>query len=334
MKRFLFCLAACTVVGLGGLSPGLRADEPAKVDKGDAAKELAALNQEWNEAQQAFFKAYGEAKTTDDKQKALKEKRPNAATFAERFLKVAETNPNSPQATQALVWVVSNARGSDAAKKATGKIEDRIAAIKDLDELQSTLAGLPGYGMGDIAPAVAEKAKKNLDHPKAVPVLMWVCSATLYEGGNKDLGKLYNDTVDLLMDRFSDRKELAPLVDYLAQDSDPEWAAKHLRKLLGKASSDDTKANATFALAKLLKNKDEASQPEAEKLFEKAIEQFGKLSGKQQLITQAKNELNDIKLRGIGKPVPDIAGDDLDGKAFKLSDYKGKVVLIDFWGFW
>ena len=44
--------------------------------------------------------------------------------------------------------------------------------------------------------------------------------------------------------------------------------------------------------------------------------------------------MNDIKLRGIGKPVPEIAGDDLDGKAFKLSDYKGKVVLLDFWGFW
>ncbi|MFO1076423.1 MAG: hypothetical protein U1E73_01710 [Planctomycetota bacterium] len=30
----------------------------------------------------------------------------------------------------------------------------------------------------------------------------------------------------------------------------------------------------------------------------------------------------------------DIAGVDLDGVAFKLSDYKGKVVLLDFWGDW
>lgn len=35
-----------------------------------------------------------------------------------------------------------------------------------------------------------------------------------------------------------------------------------------------------------------------------------------------------------GKVAPDIAGVDLDGVAFKLSDYKGKVILLDFWGDW
>ena len=36
----------------------------------------------------------------------------------------------------------------------------------------------------------------------------------------------------------------------------------------------------------------------------------------------------------IGMAVPDIEGKDTDGVAFKLSDYRGKVVLLDFWGFW
>ena len=36
----------------------------------------------------------------------------------------------------------------------------------------------------------------------------------------------------------------------------------------------------------------------------------------------------------IGKVAPDIEGDDLDGKKFKLSDYRGKVVVLDFWGNW
>ncbi|HMC90420.1 MAG TPA: redoxin domain-containing protein [Gemmataceae bacterium] len=35
-----------------------------------------------------------------------------------------------------------------------------------------------------------------------------------------------------------------------------------------------------------------------------------------------------------GKPAPEIAGQDIDGKGFKLSDYRGKVVLLDFWGHW
>ena len=37
---------------------------------------------------------------------------------------------------------------------------------------------------------------------------------------------------------------------------------------------------------------------------------------------------------GIGQVAPDITGVDVDGKAFKLSDYRGKIVVLDFWGDW
>ncbi|HVJ79424.1 MAG TPA: TlpA disulfide reductase family protein, partial [Planctomycetia bacterium] len=36
----------------------------------------------------------------------------------------------------------------------------------------------------------------------------------------------------------------------------------------------------------------------------------------------------------IGMPAPEITGEDLGGKAMKLSDYRGKVVVIEFWAWW
>jgi hypothetical protein len=36
----------------------------------------------------------------------------------------------------------------------------------------------------------------------------------------------------------------------------------------------------------------------------------------------------------IGDLAPDIHGEDLDNVAFSLSDYRGKVVVLDFWGDW
>ncbi|MDE0685949.1 MAG: redoxin domain-containing protein [Candidatus Poribacteria bacterium] len=36
----------------------------------------------------------------------------------------------------------------------------------------------------------------------------------------------------------------------------------------------------------------------------------------------------------IGKPVPDFSATDLDGNPISLQDYRGKVVLLDFWGAW
>lgn len=36
----------------------------------------------------------------------------------------------------------------------------------------------------------------------------------------------------------------------------------------------------------------------------------------------------------VGDVAPPIEGPDLDGIDFKLSDYRGKVVVLDFWGDW
>jgi hypothetical protein len=48
----------------------------------------------------------------------------------------------------------------------------------------------------------------------------------------------------------------------------------------------------------------------------------------------ARSDLFDLRNLRIGKPAPDIGGEDLDGSKFKLSDYRGKVVVLDFWGDW
>lgn len=48
----------------------------------------------------------------------------------------------------------------------------------------------------------------------------------------------------------------------------------------------------------------------------------------------AKGELFEIQNLGIGKAAPEIEGVDAEGVKFKLSDYRGKVVMLDFWGFW
>jgi peroxiredoxin len=41
--------------------------------------------------------------------------------------------------------------------------------------------------------------------------------------------------------------------------------------------------------------------------------------------------LFELRQLAIGKQAPEIEGQDQDGERFKLSDYRGKVVLLDFW---
>lgn len=41
-----------------------------------------------------------------------------------------------------------------------------------------------------------------------------------------------------------------------------------------------------------------------------------------------------VKATAIGMPAPDFSRKDLNGKTLKLSDFKGKYVLLDYWASW
>ncbi len=41
-----------------------------------------------------------------------------------------------------------------------------------------------------------------------------------------------------------------------------------------------------------------------------------------------------VSILGHAEPAKDFISSDLDGKTFKFSDVKGKVVIIDFWATW
>jgi hypothetical protein len=72
---------------------------------------------------------------------------------------------------------------------------------------------------------------------------------------------------------------------------------------------------------------------ESEKLFAGAAEKYAdvKLRYQGTVGQQAKGELYEVRHLVVGKPAPEVEGVDQDGKKFRLSDYKGKVVLLDFW---
>jgi hypothetical protein len=71
---------------------------------------------------------------------------------------------------------------------------------------------------------------------------------------------------------------------------------------------------------------------EAEALFERAARDYGdvKLPGGT-VVEMAGAELFEIRHLAVGQEVPEIEGEDQDCKRFKLSDYRGKVVLLGFW---
>ena len=115
-------------------------------------------------------------------------------------------------------------------------------------------------------------------------------------------------------------------LDVLRDQDKPDLAQRYHR-VFGKDYVEELQRQDCAAVAK-----------EAETLFARASTDYGDVKvpvtyygsggtvGK-----KARTELFQIRRLSVGKEAPDIEGEDQDGKKFKLSDYRGKVVLLDFW---
>lgn len=73
----------------------------------------------------------------------------------------------------------------------------------------------------------------------------------------------------------------------------------------------------------------EEDRTQAEAWYEKIIATFPDSKA----AAVARDQLVGMNI-ATGRIAPDFETEDVDGTSFKLSDYRGKVVVIDFWGFW
>jgi hypothetical protein len=329
MNRWLWLLALglspCHVVADDPKTPPPQKESGKPADS--AKDEFAAIQKEWQTQQMAFGKKYQEAKTQEEKQKLFQTDYPKPEPLANRCLALAEKWPDAPEAVDALFWSLANDRSGKTGKKSTELLKKLWLEKASLDDINKKLARNYYLASTDLHQALLERAEKAEKDPKVIPILMWINRQGQFNPSGSATAK---KAQELILSKFMDAKEIGQLCMSLGEAQDSK-AIPMLKAILEKNPHDDVKASACFGLGKLL-GKVEATQAEAEKYLERAINEFPQ-AGKQ-VKSMAKGELNELKYLSIGKVIPEVKAKDLDDKEFKLSDYRGKVVLLDFWGFW
>jgi thiol-disulfide isomerase/thioredoxin len=121
----------------------------------------------------------------------------------------------------------------------------------------------------------------------------------------------------------SDRPEVRKAVEFVNARHDPEF----VRLIETIEKTDKTAISA-----------------ETEALLEQVITEFGDVPfpapwehGKRKgetLADQARPKLDALRRIAVGKVVPDIQCEDFRGKPMRLSDYRGKIMVLVFWGTW
>jgi hypothetical protein len=173
-------------------------------------------------------------------------------------------------------------------------------------------------------------AQDNPKDPAAVDALVWVCSRV-------PSGSESEKAADILMRDHLQSDKLGGAIGFLGRSPAGE---KHLRTILEKSPHHSVQGMACYNLAQNLKSRanrggNEEMSKEAETLFERVAKDFADVKlGNRTLGAVAEGELFEVRNLSVGKVAPEIEAEDIDGVKFKLSDYRGKVVMIDFWGHW
>jgi len=124
---------------------------------------------------------------------------------------------------------------------------------------------------------------------------------------------------------------------------DPESVSVFFRETLKRNPHRIVQGAACYYLAHSLKQKPKFDEAEVLGLLKRCTGEFKDV----QLEYEYENQTVDYSVADLAKPTifaiehlssgkkaPEITGKDIDGKTFKLSDYKGKVVVVDFFADW
>ncbi|MBI3408907.1 MAG: hypothetical protein HY040_11185 [Planctomycetes bacterium] len=303
VAAFACALLACTLCPAGdnGQAEAKAGDAQKPPPKptlpfGTPAAQVDALIKQHAKAV-AAFRVLWEAAKSEEEQAKLERLFPDPHPYSVLLLQIAEKNPKEPAAVDALVWVFEN----------RGKLGASAKAILIRDHLMTPKIG-----------PLCLRLRHESENAENAAILRRVLadnpSKEAQAQAAMGLAKLLQGRADLVRGiQKSEPKDL------------PNW-----EKRLGK----DAMVNLKGANAADL-------EKEAEDLFERIRKDkdFAETSipygdGKLTLGQLAGRELFEMRHLQPGKLAPDIVGEDIDGQPMKLSDFRGKVVLLDFWGLW
>jgi len=238
---------------------------------------------------------------TAEQRKQLRER---LTSLPQRFLELAEKHPKDLVAVEALTQVVALAHGSAFPTIGQDTPGDKALALLVRDHVKSDKLGRAcqhvAFGFHSSRETFLRAVVEQNPH-REVQGLACLSLAQF----------------------LSDRRNR---LDILKDQEKPDLAERYHR-VFGKDFVEDLQRQDRAKVAR-----------EIEALFDRAAERCADVKipvtyfGSGGTVGEkARGELFQIRHLAVGKEAPDIEGEDQEGKRFKLSDYRGKVVLLDFW---
>jgi len=232
--------------------------------------------------------------TTDEERQETAKTSPSADRYGDELLAIARAADGGDVGMDALLWILQNIRTPDTQERALAIALDHYVGHQNAGGLCGSLL----YSTAPSTLKILEQIIEVSEHNEARGIACYTLAQRL---------KSEAETASMLRASGPESEERIGITSYLGEEKATELLATDPAKLEAKA----------------------------EKIFERVVADFGDVSYRRgTLAAAARGDLNELRNLAIGKMAPEIQGEDIDGVAFKLSDYRGKVVVLDFWGNW
>ena len=206
-------------------------------------------------------------------------------------------------------------------------LEDWRAELRkaDADGRKSLRASHP---VRDFYPRFEELSKEGDGR-----ALLWMAgNARTYHGSAKKSRPAKERLYLTLVTKHASEEWAGELVVSLGRQKSylgEETVRAHLLTIGNTSERDEVAASALFALAKRLNRGSDEDRQRAEAVWDRIVRDFADSEFAAQVVYA-----RSAHLYKVGAQPPDFTTQDADGVEFKLTDYRGKVVMLDFWGFW
>jgi thiol-disulfide isomerase/thioredoxin len=337
--RLWLALGLVAAFGTLEVSTGSYGAEPV-----DDRETIAQIRDDWFTVMLQAGNARRTAKSPTELEQVSREFEAQQQPFVERCLTLSRKHADDWIGIAALNLVACSSPKTEQGLKALESLVKQ-AASANLDNLAQGLSFAmntskrPIHRVGSL---VLDRVKQAPDHPQAAKLLASVvCGISVDSNEGASAPPEFVEAADLIVDRYTESADIVHFCEQLGRGH--AWAGpfeRHLRTILEKNSHREVKVVALFALASVIQGTTESRQMEAASLYEEFVAKYDgskeyHFAGIEQALNKdARDALTELSLRGLGKPVPEIAGVDLDGRAMKLSEHRGKVVLLGFWATW
>jgi hypothetical protein len=191
------------------------------------------------------------------------------------------------------------------------------------------------------AKRIREFAERARGQDAALDALQWIMAKPMQFGGKVPewVSEGAKFALDEVLNHYIQHPKAARVVDMIPYSSRvlaPKTVTDALAKIEKESHDREVQATAAFGILNAdgessfsRKLDSAAARARANRLKELIKKYEGTGPAK-----RAGGEIFELENLQVGMTAPEILGTDENGKPFKLSEYRGKVVVLDFWGFW